>query len=60
MLNLYLGHTRVQWAIEFAHRMNSADISKQDYKKCQRIFAWLANKIRSEERSDIETIRNNN
>lgn len=59
MIDLYLGRTHTQWASEFGTRMNQLPVQSEEYKKCQKIFAWLCNRIRAEQRSDIETLQHN-
>ena len=59
-LDTYLGHTRQNWLQEFSRRMNELSvkvgIQHPDYKKCERIYAYLANQIRMQQKSDLATL----
>ena len=55
-INNYLGHTHEWWAKDFARRMNRLTFGSPDYEKCRKIFAFLCNQIRSEQKADLEII----
>ena len=56
MENLYLGKTHDAWIRDFAGRMESLEYGSSEYKKCRRIYAWLANQIRLADKIRIEEL----
>ena len=57
MPTYYLGRTDQTWTADFQSRMNQLDPKSEDYAKCKKIAQFLNNRIRAEQRSDIETIQ---
>lgn len=55
--DLYLGHTNSCWISEFAKRMQRLDYGSEEYTKCQKIYAFLANRHRLQDRVNIEAIK---
>ena len=57
MENLFLGKTHDSWIRDFAGRMESLEYGSSEYKKCRRIYAWLANQIRLADKIRIEELK---
>lgn len=50
IIELYLGKTRLEWVTEFGRRMNKLDYGTPEYEKCRKIYAWLCEKVRIEQK----------